>query len=76
MLPSYSDTQLTRPVDGREGVGSEGSSRAPSPYRGLYLWDQDEGLNRLHIPESEAHIQRVGARGYGAEIENVVSSEP
>lgn len=75
MLPPSPDTQFTRPVDGREGASSQ-ASRAPSPYRGLYLWDQEEDLIRLHTPESEAHIQPVRARAYGAEIENASSSKP
>lgn len=75
MLPPSPDFQFNRFVGGREGASSQ-ASRAPSPYRGLHLWDQDEDLIRLHTPEPEAHIQPVRAQGYGAEIENVMNSKP
>lgn len=75
MLPPSPDLHFTRSVGGREGTSSQ-APRAPSPYRGLHLWDHDEDLIRLHTPEPEAHIEPVGGRGYGAEIENVSSSKP
>lgn len=75
MLPPSPDLHFTRSVGGREGASSQ-APRAPSPYRGLHLWDHDEDLIRLHTPEPEAHIEPVRARGYGAEIENVSSSKP
>lgn len=75
MLPSSPDLHFTRSVGGCEDANSQ-ASQAPSPYRGLDLWDQDEDLIRLHTPEPEVHIQPVRARGCGAETENVMISKP
>lgn len=69
------DIQFTRPVDGPEDASSQ-ASRAPIPFRELFLWEHDEDLFRLPALESEVPLQQVRARGYGAEIENVSSSKP
>lgn len=74
MPPPSPDNQFTRPVGEPEGASSQ--ANAPSPYRGLFLWDHDEDLFRLRAPESEAPLPQVRARAYGAEIENVSSSKP
>lgn len=73
MTPPSPDLHFTRSVGGREGASSQ-APRAPSPYRELHLWDHDEDLIRLHTPKPEARIEPVRARGYGAEIENNLSS--